>query len=141
MAAEKAHEKQNKQLLRQANKNRPKSQAAVQRSLENASEKYRRISNHDNKIKTLNRDIGTIKLKIRTLDSQTLGTENKANVQSQINSVRGKKGSVYSQQEAYRKLVNSNEREALESELQKLEESLVKEKAAKKKTEDYYKRR
>lgn len=138
MAAEKAHEKQNKKLLRQANKSRRTSQAAVQRSLENASVKYRKLKDHSDKINKLQSEIRTTELKIKTADREAFNTENKSKIQSTINSNRRNFGSVRSDQEAYRKSTDTKEKRKLEQKLAELNEQLVKERAAQTETKNFY---
>lgn len=138
MAAEKAHEKQNKKLLRQANRSRRTSQAAVNRSLENASVKYHKLKEHDDNIKKLESDIRTTQLKIRTEERKTFGTENSAKIQSKVSSSKRNFGSVRSDQEAYRKASDSKEKQRLEKKLAELNEQLVKERAAQTETKNFY---
>ncbi len=138
MAAEKAHDKQNKKLLRQANRSRRSSQAAVNRSLENASVKYHKMKDHTDKINKLQSEIRTTELKIRTADREAFGTENKATIQNTVNSNRRNFGSVRSDQEAYRNSTDTKEKRKLEKKLAELNEQLVKEKAAYSETKNFY---
>lgn len=128
MAAEKAHDKKNKELLRQANKSRRTSQAAVERSLNNA------------------RELNMLRTSLKNLKDQRQKAV-KANVEY-VNSFKGKKYNPLSaMQLSYNRKKQADEIRAIDKDIKDIERQISqvgeaqKEKYAKEKMDKYNKQK